>query len=910
MQIIRKISTITLLFFLSLFLKKNEVIAQIGMDMERFSMEIQTDTIAISSGQFVFNSITIKNTSSQNIRLGLRFNLPSGWNFVTPMAPSIEINSNNFQTLPFRIIPSRMALGDVKYPITVFVKNPISGVEYSKSFFVKIKQNTNWNANLIQSNLMISEDDSLMKFQLRIKNNGNKRELFEISTKSDLRLSMPSMGTQVLLRPGQDSTLIIYVASKFNTSLSKPVTFTVKSKNETIMLSGTVFFTTETFQGNKSRYGTIPISFELFNINTFAGDLGYTFLDINGAYEFSKNRSINFRMRSNTYTKDFAYKNHFYTFDYNSRKFGLNIGNQNLFFNYQISGMGSKLIFRTNTNNTYDIYALKSQRSDAYIAGFNHENKKVANRNISTKSLFIKDNDLDQLIFFAIHNFEKRYSKTKMFSLSGGYGSEKHDSIKVFKLGYMYGYRFETNFRIGQLASSIQHYDDNYPGVMKGVKFGSHMIKIGDNKKSVIAFSESNTRQQYFEEESLLELQQSFSNQEHGLRLAFQKKRLNSQISYSYFEQYQKLLGFGVMNGFKTTLNLSQSKKEFSQSLMLNYVKSRIKEVNSNNYNNAYNIFYQIKYKDFGIYANYTNGPFMYFDYLSLFNDNKRPQTHNVSIDYVFKNKAKTFYNRINLSNNKNSIITKPVMVFRNELFFEMPKYQSSISIFGNVNVFDVALAPSLNISLKKTIDVPLIVKRKYYSASVFLFKDKNNNDMFDNGEEAVSDVYLNINGNALKTNKKGMVFLKNVEKDYYIVDYRKIENLKGWVPKEKSLDTLYLDRDVSIGVPFKQSRMVEGIVKFEDENSIKTINDNHSGILIMAINMKGEIFRSTTNSKGEFFLNLKEDIYNIQIPTNIFGDDKHVERTIITVDLLKKDSASIEFKVVQKKRRINIKKD
>ena len=79
---------------------------------------------------------------------------------------------------------------------------------------------------------------------------------------------------------------------------------------------------------------------------------------------------------------------------------------------------------------------------------------------------------------------------------------------------------------------------------------------------------------------------------------------------------------------------------------------------------------------------------------------------------------------------------------------------------------------------------------------------------------------------------------------------------------------------------------------------------------MVVAVNRKGEMFRSTTNERGEFYINLSEDIYNIQIPTNIFGEGFRVDRSILTVDLTKEKYSEIEFKVIQKKRAINIKKE
>jgi hypothetical protein len=237
-----------------------------------------------------------------------------------------------------------------------------------------------------------------------------------------------------------------------------------------------------------------------------------------------------------------------------------------------------------------------------------------------------------------------------------------------------------------------------------------------------------------------------------------------------------------------------------------------------------------------------------------------------------------------------------------------MPKLKSKVTIFSSVDVKDVPRTFSLSVSVKKTLDVPMVFKQKYYSASLFLFKDLNNNNLFDNGEEPLSNVNIKINDITFKSNSKGMIFLKNAEEKQYIIDYKVIQNLKGWMVKDGTVDTLNLDRNISLGVPFKQSRMVAGKVKFENQNS-NEIPENANGILIIAINKKGEIFKSSTNSKGEFYFNLNKDFYNIQMPTNIFGEEYHVEKSIYSVDLSNENYSEIEFTVVKQRRKINIRK-
>ena len=153
------------------------------------------------------------------------------------------------------------------------------------------------------------------------------------------------------------------------------------------------------------------------------------------------------------------------------------------------------------------------------------------------------------------------------------------------------------------------------------------------------------------------------------------------------------------------------------------------------------------------------------------------------------------------------------------------------------------------------------------------------------------------------------MAFLKNVDKGEYIIDYRKIQNLRGWVVNGGSLDTLNIQQNTSLGVPFKQSKSVSGRVVLASDNKDHR-KESLGGILIFAINKSGELVKTTTNTNGEFFFNLNSDKYNIQIPTNIFEEGTTIERPVISVDLTRGEVPEVIFKVTQKKRQINIKKN
>jgi hypothetical protein len=904
----RNISIFIISCFLCLFLSKNEVMGQFDMGMENYSIQVLNDTVAVKPGQFAFNSITINNTSDQDLVLGLGFSLPAGWGFVTNPDPKVVVKRGEFLSIPFRISPSRAALGDVNYPITILLQNPMTGKEIKQNFFVRINNNTVWNASLLSSNLLIEPTDSLSKFELRVKNNGNKRELFEISLRSDLRLSLPSTGTQFILWPGKDTTVTVFVASRSKLANTNTVLFFVKAQKETVLLTGNVYFTSDTFQGKTSRFGSMPIDVEYFGVNMFKRNSSYNYFDISGNYDYGNNRSLNFRLRTNSVNLGDIFSTQFYSLRYSSDRFEVGVGSQNRFLNYQINGYGANVVFKNKKQSEFELYGVKGYQKDDQVLGLRIDNNISESLNLSTNAMLIDDKKKDVLAFFSLHKLEKKSTVNDQISVAGGYSAGKHND--TLNYGYMGGYRIEKRYNLVRLQSSYQYYSPLYYGLLRGVIHGSHELRFGTKKATFSLFSQTNSRQPVqLNSENVSFSSLNYKTFDSGLRFGFANQVNNISFEFSYLEQYQQNEDLSKMKGYRSTVYLTSNKAKFFQTLRFSYTQASIKELADSNMNNSYNAYYQMKYKNIGVNANYAFGPNYYFDYLSYYKSNVLPNSQNVSVFYELNNKSKTFYNRLNLTVSNRSNFEHPSMYVRNELYFEMPKIKSRITLFSSFDIKDVSNTMSFNVSVKKTLDVPMIFKQKYYSASLFLFKDLNNNDLFDNGEEPLSNVNIKINDITFKSNSKGMIFLKNAEEKQYIIDYKVIQNLKGWMVKDGTVDTLNLDRNISLGVPFKQSRMVAGRVKFENENTYNNKIEAANGILIIAINKKGEIFKSSTNSKGEFYFNLNKDFYNIQMPTNIFGEEYHVEKSIYSVDLTNENYSEIEFTVVKQRRKINIRK-
>ncbi|HEY0896897.1 MAG TPA: carboxypeptidase-like regulatory domain-containing protein, partial [Sphingobacteriaceae bacterium] len=213
-----------------------------------------------------------------------------------------------------------------------------------------------------------------------------------------------------------------------------------------------------------------------------------------------------------------------------------------------------------------------------------------------------------------------------------------------------------------------------------------------------------------------------------------------------------------------------------------------------------------------------------------------------------------------------------------------------------------------LNLSIRKNLNMPLVGLRRYKDLKVVLFKDMNNNSVFDSGDLPISDAKLVISGQRFTTDSKGTVTYRNIGSGDYTLELKQDDNVRGWVAKNGFRQELNVDRSQTWYIPFKESRFISGRVHVVKDGFSK-LSFSTAGIRISALNSKGESYSTLTNGEGRFFLNLPADSYLLQINKNVFNEEFRVLQDSFRIDLTGETGGEIVFEVREKKRAINIRK-
>jgi hypothetical protein len=878
---------------------------------ENYKITFLKDSLKVNVGQFGFNSFTVYNNSNNNLSLAVKINLPFGWTLINQIPPILDILAGQSTTIPLRVSPSAQSIGNINYPVSVILSNNFTNSEEVFTFFTRINQIVKWNASLPNQILNITKNDSLPRFTVKIQNSGNKKELFLVDFKTSLRLSHSSSGTQILLDPGKDTTLQVYIKSRSELSTSNTVQVEITSREGSKQLQQNVFFISDVYMANPSKYANLILNTSFYGLNMLNDFSRFGFAEFDGFYDLGKLRNINFRYRSNALSNSDNFAPNFKQINYESPRFKASVGSQLDFMNYQIDGNGINLRFNNNDRQNVELFGIKSRIGNVDMIGYRNEIVIGKQNILKSHGLVVRDNKFESTNFFGLHTLQVKLTKNQRLSLVGGYSTEKAVKIGELEYGYAYGYRYEANSKKIKLKSNYVYYSPFFPGITRGMLITDHELRVGlrnlyfgpyyDNsyRKPIIYTNENTVASETFQ----------FSNQSLGGRLGFNLKRSSFELALAAISMLQDSMTNPQMNGYKTTFIHNFTKGRFNHSLNAVYTRSTLGNFRNGNITPAYSLFMNTTYKNLGFMGSYEYGPNFYFDYLYQAQTGINTERKNFSLFYEAKTHNSNLIDRINLGYMQFYKDLEPILLLRNDININLPLIRGSLDLISAVNLLKPKSSPMLSVVFKRTFNVPMAITPKYHTIKLFLFKDENDNEIFDKGEEAIENANLIINGNNVLTNKNGFATYKNTEKGQYIVDYRNIHNLRGWIAKGGIRDTVNLEGNISIGIPFKKSKTISGKVTYKQTFSSEDSGPSLNGILVVAVNRKGEIFKAITNYDGEFFFNLNDDIYNIQVPNNVFGNNLTIEKSIKTVDLRTLNTTELEFKIIQKKREINIKK-
>ncbi len=315
-------------------------------------------------------------------------------------------------------------------------------------------------------------------------------------------------------------------------------------------------------------------------------------------------------------------------------------------------------------------------------------------------------------------------------------------------------------------------------------------------------------------------------------------------------------------------------------------------------------------YKWLNITASYQRGSYYISEY--ALNTDK---TKDFDRLFLSGNIYKTFKdNKYEVSGgatySKDPLMGKAPSVFMNVKF--NPK--RSYSLFVNGSLYHYSLTNQFNenvYNIETGVSVHLpegnVSSRRKSKVSVFVYFDKNANNIYDKGDEPASGFDFIINNMAFLSDDNGEFVYSQVPFGAYEI---KPVSRKGWFYTGQPLVVTKFKTKVQI--PLQQTGTISGKIIYDfDRNTSAEMILKYSGIRFQIINVDNEVVqRPVTNDDGAFLAFLPTGDYKIILDQNSLEQNTFCEQP--QQNLTVRAGKIIEiptFKIGVKSRRVNMKR-
>ncbi len=900
---------------LAAFFLPKTTLAQANND---FRVIFLKDTLFQIGNSFSFNRVSITNTSSVKQAIGLDLTVPENWQTLFDNRKIFQLGPNETLELPIRVAALYGALSNKIYPITLTINNTAIGAKSAYHYIAKVMSNSNWRAALINPDLKLDRINKETYFQFRISNTGNIPAEFNIDYNTSLDLTEAKRNNKIILRPGRDTLLrvgIIVQRKYLEEFKPQNVNIEISNKDKTQQtLIQHVFSNNTTFRENPSSWFTVPMSIELVSQNFNNKQQQINYINSSGTLFLENQRSISFNFRSDDfYTQYKGVSNKYYNVNYTTKHWKISVGNQTEFSAFLIDGFGVRLSYKADNGYKIEAIAVKSRLGNADQFNLRQEFALSKSSGIINNTLLNFDIKQKDNSFLNITEYDKAFGKTGQLAILGGYGMESiyQPALMSNNTGGTAGLRYNYNSHLLTIRTDNSVSDRNFPGLERGVSRSSNELRFMSGKFFFGGITEYNARSVTILDSNKLLSLFGGKTTEYGMRTGFTKGRNSLTITASIVNQLQDSLTNVPFRSDKlnVTAGLGMFKKvnfSLTGSLSRSFATGgdfNVKPIN------AITAFGTLQSNRNGINFRLDDGPTYYSDLSNYVRNGLKTNRFQIS-PYVEQDFFKSILDtRIEMDYINDVTNNLKSYGARLDVSINLLKSGLSFRFYGNRDFGKVSNLNSLNLSIRKSFDLPLVGLQKYSTLKVILFKDNNGNNIYDLGDEPISEASIRIGEQYFTTSKLGEVYYKNIKPGIYSIDLGQVTNLKGWIAKKGYKQQITLEKGQDWYIAYEKSRFLSGNLNLV-KDPLSKLEFNPSNIRITAISSKGESYSTLTDENGTFFLNLPADTYLIQINTNVFTEEFRVLRETLNADLTSKTEENLSFEIRERKRTINIRKN
>jgi len=866
----------------------------------------------------VITTIKISNPAPKNIRLGYQIELPKGWKMLdvesidyTQSAP-FDIHPNEKFLIPVTLLRSARAeagWSDIK----IYVFSPFQDTQCHK---IKIFTPADYSfAARVESQVFDVSDGRVLKMPVYIRNKGNVAETYVIKWESQGHNNEyfgPTNKQYVRLEAGKDTT--IYQTIRFRNYQMKRLTreeisVAVSDGRKTVSGAHSIVNTTHGFRQHRSAYSFLPITLEggMMSVGdrlVYYGS-GYTNININ------RYSSLGLSYRSRQMGDIFNdFQQDVFNIHYKYKGFQANLGSvQPLAAGFTVVGQGAHISyagkgFSVAFAGIKHSEKLKTYKNDNYSGLIKYN----LSKNTSMEHTLVYNEDIINKAnsYLFANGFQTSIGKKIQLGLRAGVGKEDpaHAAFNADSAwGYQGGYNVAFKTKDVLITSNSLVISDKYPGLQRGLKNHTHGITVNLSKKSFVGLQYASTFQErnFYRDSFFASDMLTYNVERFGINAGYKTKGLNITVN----------LGQMKYGGMAMTYNMD---RYTSFDLFMSYSKGgsilSYRSMNGFRRDQGHNIFLtanNISFTNRNITVNgvYTRTPRTIVEgedasFLETVNANvnwnyslfKRRLTGDVRY-----NVSKTLYSQaFNMGAGLNLNYYNPGSNLTVRVGGFIP--------FSNEDVVPIENRKVLTVSMTKQLNVPVIFKRKYYDLSVQLYHDENDNGSMDPGERALPFGEVLINNNPFVTDAEGTVTYRNVDKGIYKVDmlHTKAGDL---VPSNGPIQFFEVAKSQLVQVPLRKGRIISGNISVQLD-SASVLSMQVERLKIIVTDTGGNAYHALSDANGNFKLSVPRGLYTVSLNAEAFeGTSFKPQKMVFEADLREKESETIDFLIIQSKRKV-----
>jgi len=870
--------------------------------------------IATSNKDFIYNTLTVNNTTASKIALQVIIAGPKDWQMVTSKIVDLTLDPFESSIIPVRLTPSGSNTATWSQVRIEYRINNV--VDTRKTFFkIKVQEYSSFKASLPNSNYVLTSYQKNNTIPISVKNSGNTPGIYVITAVNQL-LKL-SVNSQIELTPGKDTVFFLPMAlseSQFSMLKKEDIRIAVTNeRREVINLIQSVSKVGYVLKDHASAYLEMPLQLEAGIMYQGTESPIQYYGGLYGTLDLGEYDKLSMSFRSNTIAQGQTNNNSIIRLDYTGKHITASAGNVQGAGEFMVDGYGGRLGYEWKGYNKAELFAmLRSRVGDTKVGGGALQLKLNEKLHMYDALSFSKDNVRQMNSGILSQITEYSFEKGRL-AVIAGIGGEKNDAslvegTKNILIGTSIGYNFSYRGKHIAAVSNVLYNSNSYPGTFKGQRVQMHDLRWLIKNNFIGSYYEYNFRKQnYWQDTLFLENVFNLKTTNSGIRGGVNLHGLSVILAAGQQRQLQE--GESSYETNYNYLNLNLSAVLFKK-LFLS-VNSFGGDMSTVNYGDHHVITSttqgNIQYKTFGASFRYDKGPYYYQEFLSYI---QKPDNYQRIIFSPFA-EVRLLKKALSIRTQANYAKTLPADVSNTSILANV-NYATKIYDFNVNGILPVggntANQAYVNAAVRVRLKAPFIPARKFFNLTLILFKDQNSNGIKDKDEEPIAGQTLSLNGDLFVSDADGIVIYKNTEKGSYKADFGFSSKLKGWIPNAGSVQYYQLNRNETIEVPYKVSRILSGqLIVEKDSLSNATFTPNN--IKVTATGEKGEIFSTLTDENGEFYFNLPAGNYIVSLSEAAFGDQFKPIQFSQSADLVNNKSKQLYFDIKQKRRQINIKK-